>query len=232
MTFSFNARYALLTYAQCGTLDPWSVVHHIAELRGECIVAREAHADGGTHLHSFVDFGRKFRSRRTSIFDVDNHHPNVSATHSTPREGFDYACKDGDIVAGGLSRPDAGAVPAKHDRWHDITAAKSREEFFQLLLEHAPRDLCTSFTSLSKYADWMYRDDPAPYKHDNQLESSLGPFPELGSWVQGSINELSVGKSCPSQPAPAPHKGAPGGPSQGAPPPWGRVARGRWSISG
>lgn len=60
-SFSFNARYALLTYAQCGDLDPFAVSDHFTELGAECIVAREDHADGGTHLHSFVDFGRKYR---------------------------------------------------------------------------------------------------------------------------------------------------------------------------
>lgn len=47
---------------------------HISTLGGECIVAREDHADGGTHLHVFCDFGRKFRSRKADVFDVDDHH--------------------------------------------------------------------------------------------------------------------------------------------------------------
>ena len=104
MPFNFNARYALLTYSQCGDLDGWEVSNHFTKLRAECIVAREAHADGGIHLHAFVDFGpgRKFRSRRSDVFDVGGFHPNISPTHSTPQSGFDYACKDGDIVAGDL----------------------------------------------------------------------------------------------------------------------------------
>ena len=129
MTFNFNASYALLTYSQCGELDPWAIVEHLAELRGECIVAREAHADGGTHLHCFVHFERKFRSRRADVFDVHGCHPNVSPTHTTPQAGFDYACKDGVIVAGGLARPDAGKIARTGDHWHDIVRAESREDF-------------------------------------------------------------------------------------------------------
>ena len=34
------------------------------------------------------------------MFDVDGVHPNISPTYSTPQAGFDYACKDGDAVAG------------------------------------------------------------------------------------------------------------------------------------
>ena len=147
MTFHCNARYFLLTYSQCGELDPWKVSDHLGELRGECIVAREAHADGGTHLHAFVDFGRKFRSRRTSIFDVDNHHPNVSATHSTPREGFDYACKDGDIVAGGLGRPEprntAKRVPGviTYSAVEIVTSHMTIPQFQEILMYQQPYPL-------------------------------------------------------------------------------------------
>ena len=103
MSFSFNARYALFTYPQCGDLDPFAVSDHFSEMGAECIVAREAHADGGTHLHAFVDFGRKYRTRRVDAFDVAGQHPNVSPSHGTPAKGYDYAIKDGDVVAGGLS---------------------------------------------------------------------------------------------------------------------------------
>ena len=70
MPFNFNARYALLTYSQCGDLDGVEVSNHFTKLGAECIVAREAHADGGIHLHAFVDFGPecKFRSRRSDVF--------------------------------------------------------------------------------------------------------------------------------------------------------------------
>ena len=64
MPFNFNARYALLTYSQCGDLDGWEVSNHFTKLRAECIVAREAHADGGIHLHAFVDFDPAVNSGR------------------------------------------------------------------------------------------------------------------------------------------------------------------------
>ena len=130
MTFNFNARYALLTYAQCGDLDGWQVSDHFTELRAECIVAREAHATDGVHLHAFVDFGRKFRSRRSDIFDVGGRHPNISPTHTTPQSGFDYACKDGDIVAGGLGRPESGVLQTQRgDPWPDIVLQRAEQNF-------------------------------------------------------------------------------------------------------
>ena len=192
MTFNFNARYALLTYAQCGDLDGWQVSDHFTELRAECIVAREAHATDGVHLHAFVDFGRKFRSRRSDIFDVGGRHPNISPTHTTPQSGFDYACKDGDIVAGGLGRPESGVLQTQRgDPWPDIVASESRAEFFEALLAHAPRSLCTSFPSLEKYADWKYRTDPEPYKHDGNVRFDLDGFPELDDWAQTYLGQHS-----------------------------------------
>ena len=196
MNFNFNAKYVLLTYAQCGDLDPWAIVNHLAELRAECIVGRETHADGGTHLHCFAHFERKFRSRRADVFDVLGCHPNVSPTYTTPQAGWDYACKDGDIVAGGLARPDAGKIVGGGDVWHDIVASKSRDEFFGLLLELAPKQLCCSFTQLEKYADWRYRPIQEPYKHPTGFELVQDMLPELSEWLQSISTGNTRGKSC------------------------------------
>ena len=106
--FRFQAKYALLTYAQCGELDPFSIVEHLGSLGAECIIGRENHADGGLHLHAFVGWDGKFSTRNCRAFDVAGHHPNIVASYGTPAAGWDYACKEGDIVAGGLERPSGG----------------------------------------------------------------------------------------------------------------------------
>lgn len=77
MPFRFCAKYGLLTYPQCGDLDPWKIVAMLGDLGAECIIGRESHVDGGLHLHAFFLFERKFESRNVRIFDVDGHHPNV-----------------------------------------------------------------------------------------------------------------------------------------------------------
>lgn len=156
MTFHVNSRYVLLTYAQCGDLDPWRVMERISEIPGECIVGREVHEDGGLHLHVFCDFGSKFRSRRTDVFDVDGCHPNIAPSRGTPEKGYDYAIKDGDVVCGGLGRPEpkSGTGHGKaHATWTEITNATSRGEFWELLHCLDPKAAACSFTQLSKYAD-------------------------------------------------------------------------------
>ncbi len=193
MPFKFNARYALLTYAQCGELDPFRVSDHFSNLAGECIVAREAHADDGTHLHAFVDFGRQRTFRQPDVFDVDGCHPNISPTHTTPQSGFDYACKDGDIVAGGLARPDGGKTTRSADRWAFIVDAPDRDSFFQRVMDNDPRALCTSYGSLRKYADWKYRDDPEPYQSPSGISFDTTNFPQLDEWASQNLGEQMVG---------------------------------------
>nr|UTM74950.1 replication-associated protein [Tick-associated circular DNA virus] len=163
-----NGRYVLLTYAQCGNLDPFGVMEHISSLAGECIVGREHHEDGGIHLHVFCDFGRKFRSRRVDVFDVGGKHPNVSKSYGTPEKGYDYAIKDGDVVCGGLgrpSRPTRGDLDGETDSlWHQIAEAKTRDQFWELVHLYDPRAAITSFPAIAKYADWKFAYQPPVYE--------------------------------------------------------------------
>ena len=132
MTFRLQARYVLLTYAQCGELDLFKVCNHLAALDAECIIGRETHDDGGTHLHAFVDFGRKYRTRNERQFDVDGYHPNIQPSKGTPEKGYDYAIKDGDVVAGGLERPTPTTTQRDHVDWDRIVNATNADEFWEL----------------------------------------------------------------------------------------------------
>ncbi len=193
MSFYFNAKYGLFTYAQCGDLDPFDVVCLFSELGAECIIGREKHQDGGTHLHAFAAWEKKFRSRRTDIFDVGGFHPNVVPSRGTPEGGYDYATKDGDIVGGGLERPNGSKVPCTSDAWATIINAESRDEFWRLVSELAPRSLACNFNSLRNYSEWKYREDPAPYEHPADIGFNTGNFPELDEWVQHNLERHSRG---------------------------------------
>lgn len=180
-SFHCNARFFLVTYAQCATLDPWAIVAHFAGLEAECIVARESHADGGTHLHVFVDFARKFQSRRTDIFDVDGYHPNIEASKGRPEHGYDYAIKEGDVVAGGLERPTPrhnGVV----DKWSVLAGAETDAEFWQLARELAPRELICNYPAMRKYADNQFKRTVGEYVTPNSVTIDTGTIPELDYW--------------------------------------------------
>lgn len=199
MTFRFAARYGLLTYAQSGELDPFRVVDHLADLGAECIIGREDHVDGGVHLHAFFMFERKFESRNVRVFDVDGCHPNIVRGYGTPEKGWDYATKDGDVVGGGLERPCGDRVSEAGSVWSQLVMAPSRDDFFELCAELAPRALLCSFPSLRCFADWRYRTDPEPYRHPDVISFDTSGYPELDSWVSQNLGGPGdSGESCPS----------------------------------
>jgi len=192
--FYVNSRYVLLTYSQSDGLDPFAIVTLLGELGAECIVAREDHTDGGTHLHAFVDFGRKFRVRAHDVFDVGTHHPNIVPSRGNPGAGWDYATKDGDIVGGGLERPESGnSMDRDGDIWTEIVASENRDEFYELLMRLAPKNLVLSFGQISKYADWRFAKRPDVYVSPNGVWS-LDGYPELTNWVETAIGCTEGGK--------------------------------------
>lgn len=186
--FVCNFRYGLITYPQCGELDPWRVMERFSSLGAECIIGREHHEDGGLHLHVFADFGRKFRSRKTDIFDVDGRHPNVEPSKGTPEKGYDYAIKDGDVVCGGLGRPQPSRVGdgSAVDKWTRITQAEDRDEFWQLCHELDPKAAACSFNALSKYADWRFAEVVTEYEHPRGLGFVPGDVDGRDDWVSQS----------------------------------------------
>jgi len=196
MPFKFEAKYGLLTYAQCGeSFDAHEVVCHLGELGAECIIGREVHADGGIHLHAFFMFERKFATRNERVFDVGGRHPNIVRGYGTPEKGWDYATKDGDVVGGGLERPSGSGLLSTGDKWSRIIAASSRDEFFRLAAELDPKSLCVSFNSLRTYADWRYRPEPEPYCHPGGISFLPERIEELNDWVSNNLGQCEVGES-------------------------------------
>lgn len=186
MTFRFNAKYALVTYSQCGELDPWAVNDHFSSLGAECIIGREHHEDGGTHLHVFVDFGRKFSCRRADVFNVGGCHPNIEVSKGTPEKGWDYAIKDGDVVAGGLERPLPGRDTGNgstHAKWSAITSATDRDEFWRLVFELDPQRGACSWNSLAKYADWRFAPHVTEYVSPGNIGFNPEGFDGLNDWL-------------------------------------------------
>ncbi|QIJ55591.1 replication-associated protein [Marmot associated genomovirus 1] len=184
-----NSKYVLLTYAQCGDLDEWNVSNHLSALEAECIVAREVHPKtGGVHLHVFVDFGRKFRSRSPQIFDVDGRHPNVVPSRGTPEKGYDYAIKDGDVVAGGLERPrPRGGMSVGAERVSNVAhLCETSTEFLELFDEMDRATLFKSFVGIRAYADWRYALEPEPYRPPVGAEFFGGDVDGRDEWLAQS----------------------------------------------
>lgn len=204
--FLKGCKYALITYSQCGSLDPWAVVNMFSTHRAECIIGRELHADGGVHLHCFIDFGRQFSSRKADVFDVGGCHPNIVKSYGTPEKGYDYAIKDGDVVAGGLERPLSGQSGSGSSTarivWTTITMAEDAEEFWRLCHELAPEHVCRSFNSLAKYAEWRYRPVDEPYATPDGVWIDASTIDGINEWIaqaslgSGPLGLRYVGRLC------------------------------------
>lgn len=192
---TWKLRHAIVTYAQCGDLDPWKVVDLFAGLSAECIIGREHHEDGGIHLHCFIDFGRVFRSRRVDIFDVEGQHPNVQHVGRTAWVAYDYCIKEGDVVAGAAERPaERRTGLSKLDEvWTEIMAAENRETFLYLCQQLAPRSFCLSFNSITAFADWKYRVDPQQYRHPDGIEFQEARVGVLNQWAKDNLGKRTGG---------------------------------------
>lgn len=189
MPFRFQARYALLTYAQCGDLDGFRVMDMLSGLGAECIIGREVHEDGGLHLHCFIHFERQFRSRRIDIFDVDGRHPNITASKGAPWGGYDYAIKDGDVICGGLERPEEpGAKRVAKDwaAWSEITNARDRDHFWELVHHLDPKAAACNHGQLAKYADWRFATKPPVYASPDGITFIGRDDDGRGAWVDQS----------------------------------------------
>nr|UBJ26147.1 replication-associated protein [Red panda feces-associated gemycircularvirus] len=192
-SFDLHCRYALLTFAQSGDLSGETVGAFLSEMGFECVIGRENHADGGVHLHCFVDFGRKRRFRRVDVFDVQGRHPNINPIKVTPHKAFEYATKDGDIVFQSLDKPEvrggAGKTVAK---WTTITNASNREEFWSLVHELDPKSAACNHSQLQKYCDWKFAVDPPKYESPGGI-TFIGGSDGRDTWL--SQSGIGLGES-------------------------------------
>jgi len=197
-----DAKFALLTYPQVpepeanGFADLATELFSSERVAARWVIGRELHADGGIHFHCFLDFGRKFSSRDTRIFDLGGRHPNIERVGRTPRKAYDYAIKDNDVVS---RHPDDYAGPDDQSAggggeqrepsadWVRIVSAETRDEFFRLVGELQPRSLVCSYVNIARYADWRYRPTPTPYQHPEDWTFNLESYPVLLDWVDESL---------------------------------------------
>lgn len=188
-----NRRYVFLTYSQSGPeLDYWGIVELLGNMGAECIIGRELHKNGGIHFHVFIDFGRLFSTRKTDVFDVGGQHPNILPVTRTPAKAYDYACKDGDVVAGGLGRPGGDSDCDPDSFWSTASHAGSAEEFLHLCDQLAPRDLIRGFPAFRAYSNWKW-DRVPEYDQPEGVEFDTSAAEGIDEWVAQSA--IGVGSS-------------------------------------
>nr|WPD49011.1 MAG: replication-associated protein [Grus nigricollis-associatied genomovirus] len=189
-----NRRYVLFTYSQAGPdFDYWAVVDLLGDLGAECVIGREEHADGGVHFHVFTDFGRLFSTRKVRVFDVGGKHPNIQPIGRTPATAYDYAIKDGDVVAGGLGRPGGDCDWDPDNFWSSATHCGSADEFLHFCDQLAPRDLIRSFPNFRAYANWKWDTGVPEYSQPAGAIFDTTAAPGIDEWLSQSA--IGTGKS-------------------------------------
>lgn len=186
-----DARYLLLTYSQAGPDFNYTEIETLfSTLHADCRIGRERHADGGIHYHVFVDFGRKYSTRRTSIFDIQGRHPNIKKVGRTPWCAYDYVEKEGDVVGGSATRPaetNPGGSDESKKSWEEIANADDADHYWELLRALQPRALCTNFGNLQKYADWKWRKTTPAYQHNEDFEFNMEGHSNVVEWKETNI---------------------------------------------
>lgn len=83
MVFTFQGRFAFLTYAQTDVAND-DLYWHLSGLKPikRCVIVRERHTDGNWHSHTAIEFQQRFQTSRADFFDWDGHHPNIQRVRS------------------------------------------------------------------------------------------------------------------------------------------------------
>lgn len=195
--FRLRAKRILLTYSQVGPcFDHQSIVHLIGRLGARGIICRELHKDGGIHYHALLFFDTTYHTRNPAQFDAGDTHPNILPVRWTPRKAYDYCRKDGDVVFNNLNDDDidGGGGNAK-SIWNDIIAAPDKTSFYDTIKSLDPRALVCSFTSIEKYAEWAYREDPAEYESPvSWADGDFSDAAELCEWYKENAISRTNGR--------------------------------------
>lgn len=199
MPFRFRSKYALLTYSQCQDLDGSSIASHLDQLGATYVIGKEAHADGGTHFHAFAMFPEKFTSSSERFADVLGVHPNIQLARKTPWKMYDYACKDGEVIARTLERPAESSSASRgrdtDDKWAAMLAAETPDEFWKTVRELDPGLLFRSFTSLQKYVEWWYTPRQAVYESPERMVLHLENHEAVSDWLRDEFATRNQGTS-------------------------------------
>lgn len=192
-SFRLSCRRVFLTYSQVPDgWNPQSLLDRLEELGAKYRIGRELHQDGGVHYHAYVDFVNKRDFGRADYFDIDGHHPNIRSIWKTPEYVFDYAGKDGDIVACTTERPDPiKGASARQEAWGPVHSLERSEEVYEAISKIDPRAAILSFPAISQFMDrkekQFRRSKVRPYENPPGLVINWEEYPELRHWVLGSL---------------------------------------------
>nr|QXN75627.1 MAG: replication associated protein [Genomoviridae sp.] len=174
-SFVCQAKQILLTYSQTNDafneeLRQRANAHYdfVAQaLRPPVLyrLARERHNDGGLHFHCFIAWDAACPIRSQSRLDYNGSHPNIKPIRGNPKRAWEYTGKDGDIVfQHGELDDDLNDNRSTNDSvWSAAVRAETKDKFFEIVRECAPRYYVLYSAQLEYYAAKNYTDPKEDY---------------------------------------------------------------------
>lgn len=190
-SFRLKARRIFVTHSQVPeSFAIQSFIDDLELLGAQYNIGRERHEDGGTHYHSYIDFGRAFETENPRRFDVGQTHAHIRRVCRTPWNAYNYATKDGDVVKSTCDRPPIvrSALERNADGLY-VLAAPDSAELYERLTEVNPWLILKCSTQLEHHCKRVYRPPAkAAYVNPDGLQFQWRSFPEAGKWILGSLS--------------------------------------------
>lgn len=169
MNFDFHAKYVYLTYPQFPNFSKFRLLIELCDkvpaVISNFIICKEQHKDEGDHYHALLEFDRKYRSRSSTVFDIQGHHPNIQSPRDIYRVA-DYIRKDGDSICSEetFAIKASSSKTDKSELWKSaIATASNTQSCLDAIGEVSPRGLCKAFNSIKAFAEWKFKEITEDY---------------------------------------------------------------------
>jgi len=150
MAFRIQAKNFSLTYSQANNITKEELFNCLKTFLPEhLIVAQEEHQDGGRHFHVSISFSTRKNITNSRFFDCNGAHANIQATRCL-RDWLAYLKKED------AEPMEFGEPSLKKRGWSDALGAESKEDFFDILKEVAPRDWVLQQDRIQGFARGKY----------------------------------------------------------------------------
>lgn len=194
-TFTFDGRFAFLTYPRSGGLTRERLRDFLEQDLGcdGVHIVSELHSDGTPHLHALARWPGRRRLTGERAFDCDGRHPNVAKPRSI-RDVAKYIEKSG--VENVLSTFESNFLDSEGamepgGAWRQALGAATRSDFLERVKELCPRDYVLSYDRLLAFCAQHYAESPRDYVGRERHE-----FREPGvltGWVSANLEVTGPG---------------------------------------
>lgn len=185
-TFTFDGKFAFLTYPRSGGLTRERLRDFLeGNLGADGVhIARELHSDGTPHLHALVRWPNRRRFTGERTFDCDGRHPNVTKPRST-KHVAEYIAKSG--LENVLSTFEPGELDdvGVTSKWGELLAEPDERSFLRRAEELCPREFVLYHARLREFCADRYGRTVEPYT-GRRREQFREPE-SLREWVSESL---------------------------------------------